>query len=35
MLNAKSEKLEVSRFDISFILVMASLLAMIVVGIMI
>jgi hypothetical protein len=35
MSNAKAHKLEVSRFDISFILVMISLFAMIIVGIMI
>jgi hypothetical protein len=35
MVNSKANKIEVSRFDISFILVMISLFAMIVVGIMI
>jgi hypothetical protein len=35
MEEAKTHKYEVSRFDISFILVMISLFAMIVVGIMI
>ena len=35
MINSKTKKMEVSRFDISFILVMISLFAMIVVGIMI
>jgi hypothetical protein len=34
-MNTKNKKIEVSRFDISFILVMISLFAMIVVGIMI
>jgi hypothetical protein len=35
MTDAKTEKFHVSRFDLSFILVMISLFAMIVVGIMI
>jgi len=34
-MNTKAEKVRMSRFDISFILVMISLFAMIVVGIMI
>lgn len=35
MFHSKSVKLEVSKFDVSFILVMISLFAMIVVGLMI
>jgi len=35
MLHSKTEKMEISRFDFSFILVMISLVAMIIAGIMI
>ena len=35
MSDAKAHKMELSRFDVSFILVMISLFAMIIVGIMI